>query len=131
MTTIQLEVSRDNLLQAVEQLETDELSDLLTDLLTLRARRHAPILSHEETELFQQINQWLTSEEQQQRASLQQSLEDESLNEVEHQQLIQLNEKAEWLNAQRVEALARLAMLRQTTLPQLIHDLGLEPAVDA
>lgn len=131
MTTIQLEVSRDNLLQAVEQLETEELSDLLTDLLTLRARRHAPVLSYEETELFQRINQWLTSEEQGRRANLQQRLEDETLTEMEHQELIQLNEKAEWLIAQRVEALAQLATLRQTTLPQLIHDLGLEPPADA
>ncbi|HEX6386985.1 MAG TPA: hypothetical protein VF177_20165 [Anaerolineae bacterium] len=131
MTTIQLEVSRDHLLQAIEQLETDELAELVTELLNLRARRYAPVLSHQETELFQRINQWLTAEEQQRRARLQQELEDETLTAVEHQELIQLNDKAEWLNAQRVEALAQLAALRQTTLAQLMRSLGLETPADA
>ena len=131
MTTIQLEVSRDHLLQAIEQLDRDELADLVAELLNLRARRYAPILSYTETELFQRINQWLTVEEQQRRARLQQKVEDETLTLSEHQELMQLNDKAEWLNAQRVEALAQLAALRQTTLPQLIQNLGLEGPVNA
>lgn len=131
MTTIQLEVSRDHLLQAIEQLETDDLAELVTELLNLRARRYAPILSHQETELFERINQWLTAEEQQQRARLQQKLEDETLTAAEHRELIQLNDKAERLNAQRIEALAQLAVLRQTTLPQLMYSLGLETPADA
>ncbi|MCI0398600.1 MAG: STAS/SEC14 domain-containing protein [Chloroflexi bacterium] len=126
MTTIQLEVSRDHLLQAIEQLDADELADLVSELLSLRARRYAQVLSHQETELFERINRWLTAEEQVRRARLQEKLEAETLTEQEHQELIELNEKAEWLNAQRVEALAELATLRQTTLAQLIHDLGLE-----
>jgi hypothetical protein len=131
MTTIQLEVSRDHLLQAIEQLETEDLAELVTELLNLRARRYAPVLSHQETELFERINQWLTTEEQQQRAGLQQKLEDETLTAAEHQELIQLNDKAEWLNTQRVEALAQLAALRQTTLPQLMRSLGLKTPADA
>ncbi len=131
MTTIQLEVSRDHLLQAIEQLDKDELSDLVAELLHLRDRRYAPVLSHEESELFQRINQWLTVAEQQQRARLQQKLEEETLTLSEHQELIQLNDKAEWLNVQRVEALAQLAALRQITLPQLMQNLGLEATVNA
>jgi hypothetical protein len=42
-----------------------------------------------------------------------------------------LNDKAEWLNTQRVEALAQLAALRQTTLPQLMRSLGLKTPADA
>lgn len=44
---------------------------------------------------------------------------------------MQLNDKTEWLNAQRVEALAGLAALRQTTLPQLMRSSGLETPTDA
>lgn len=66
MMTIQLEVSRDHLLQAIGQLETEELAQLVAELLNLRARRYAPVLSHQATELFERINQWLTAEEQQQ-----------------------------------------------------------------
>jgi hypothetical protein len=131
MTTIQIEVSRDRLPQAIDQLDADELSELVTELLNLRARRYVPVLSHEETELFQRINQWLTAEEQEQRFRLQQKLEDETLTATEQEELIQLNDKAEGLNAQRVEALAQLAALRQTTLPQLMRSLGLETPADA
>jgi len=126
MATIQLEVSRDNLLEAIEQLENDELSDLVTEILNVRARRYAPVLSHQETELFQRINQWLTPEEQQQLVELKQKLEDETLTGPEREKLLQLNEKAETINAQRFEALAQLAVLRQTTLSELMHLLGLE-----
>jgi hypothetical protein len=85
MTTIQLEVSRDTLLQAIEQLNADELSDLVSDLLYLRARRHAPVLSNQEAELFHRINRWLTAEEQTRRSELQRKLEAETLTEREHQ----------------------------------------------
>jgi hypothetical protein len=85
-------------------------------------------LSNEETELFQRINQWLSSEEQLKREELQQKLDDETLTGLEHQELSDLNDKAEWLNTQRVEALAQLATLRQTTLTELMHNLGLEMA---
>ncbi len=126
MATIQLEVSRDNLLEAIEQLENDELADLVTELLNVRARRFAPVLNQKETQIFQRINQWLTDDEQKKRAELQQKLEAETLSEKEHEELVQLNNKAEWLNVQRVEALAELATLRQTTLPEMIQVLGLE-----
>jgi hypothetical protein len=124
MTTIQLEVTHNHLLQAIEQLESEDLASLVSEMLYLRARRYAPVLSTKEAGLFQQINQWLTAEQQARRAELQQKLEDETLTESEHRALIELNETAEMLNAQRVEALAQLATLRQTTLPQLMRDLG-------
>ena len=130
MAMIQLEVSQEKLLQAIEQLDTDELADLVTGVLTLRARRYAPILSHQETELFQRINRRLSTEDQQKRSYLQQKLEEETLSTDEHQELTQLNDEAERLNVLRVEALAQLAALRQTTLPQLMHDLGLETLID-
>ena len=125
MATIQLEVSPDNILEALEQMENDELTDLVSKLLNVRASRYAPVLSNQETELFQHINQWLTTDEQLRRDELQQKLYEETLTDLEHQELIHLNDKAEWLNAQRVEALAQLATSRQITLPQLIQDLGL------
>jgi hypothetical protein len=42
-----------------------------------------------------------------------------------------LNETAEALNAERVEALAQLATLRQTTLDQLMQDLGIDLSAHA
>ena len=130
MTTIQLELSRDHLLHAVEQLETDELTDLIGELLTLRAKRYAPILTAEETTLLQKVNNWLLPEEQEKRARLQQKLADETISPIEHDVLVALNEKAEWLTTQRLETLSQLALLRQTTLPELIKQLGLETTIN-
>jgi len=47
MMTIQLEVSRDHLLQAIGQLETGELAKLVAELHNLRARLYDPVLSHQ------------------------------------------------------------------------------------
>lgn len=34
------------------------------------------------------------------------------------------------MNAERITALVTLAQLRQTTLPPLMHDLGIDPPTD-
>lgn len=131
MATIQLELSRDHLLQAIEQLDADDLTDLVSDVLHLRARRYAPILDNDESELFLLINQRLTAAQQAWRAELLDKLDEGTLTEIEHQELIQLNDETEILNAQRVEALSELAALRRITLPQLMHDLGLDTSANA
>lgn len=131
MATIQLEVSPKNLIEAVEQLEDDEFDNFAKEFLHVRARRYAPVLSRQETELFQRINHWLTPEEQQQLVELKQKLEDETLTESELEKLLRLNEKAEAINVQRFEALAQLADLRQITLSELMQSLGLETSANA
>ena len=130
MATIQLEVSREHLLEAIEQLENDELSDFVKEVLNVRARRFAPVLDHQESELFQKIYQWLTDEEQARRAVLIEKLEAETLTELEHQELLQLNEKVEWLNVQRLKAFSQLAELRQKTIDELMNDLGVKSLSD-
>ena len=130
MATIQLEISPKNLIEAVEQLEDDELSNFVKEVLHVRARRFAPVLNHQESELFQEINQWLTEEETQRRDKLLEKLDVETLTESEYKELLQLNDKVESLNVRRLEALVQLAVLRQTTLDQLMNDLGLNTLSD-
>lgn len=67
----------------------------------------------------------LTAEEQQRRAALQQKLEDGTLTTEEHQELIQLNDWAEWLNVQRLEALLKAGR----PLDAAIEDVGLADAI--
>ena len=128
MTTVQVELSRHALLQAIKQFDRDELSTFVDDILALRAQSRAPVLGRDETELFQRINRWLSAEGQARRAILLEKLEDETLTEAEHAELLRLNEQAEMLNAQRIEALSQLATLRLTTLPQVMRDLGVGSA---
>jgi hypothetical protein len=51
----------------------------------------------------------------------------DQLTPAEHQELIQLSQQVELLNVDRITHLIELAKHRQTTLPQLIKDLGLKP----
>jgi hypothetical protein len=130
MATIQLEVSRENLLEAIEQLENDELSDFVNEVLHVRARRFAPVLDHQESELFQKINQWLSEEETRRRDELLKKLDAETLTELEHEELMQLNDKVEWLNVQRLKAFIQLAELRQKTIEELMNDMGIKSLSD-
>ena len=61
MSVIQVDVqlSTRDLLQAAEQLDANELNTLVDALISLKARRHAPVLPQAEAELLQEINQGL------------------------------------------------------------------------
>ncbi len=131
MATIQVQVSREELLQAIQQLDKTEFAGLVTEILSLRAQRAAPILSADETALLQRVNQRLTDADQRRRAQLLENLAAETLTAEEHTELIRLNDEAERLNAQRLEALVQMAALRQVSLRQVMQDSGLEPETHA
>ena len=131
MATIQVQVSREELLQAIQQLDKTEFAGLVTEILSLRAQRAAPILSADETALLQRVNQRLTDADQRRRAQLLENLAAETLTAGGHTALIRLNAEAERLNAQRLEALVQMAALRQVSLRQVMQDSGLEPETHA
>ena len=131
MATIQVQASREELLQAIQQLDKTEFAGLVTEILSLRAQRAAPILSADETALLQRVNQHLTDADQRRRAQLLENLAAETLTAEEHTELIRLNDEAERLNAQRLEALVQMAALRQVSLRQVMQDSGLEPETHA
>lgn len=131
MATIQVQVSREELLQAIQQLDKTEFAGLVTEILSLRAQRAAPILLADETALLQRVNQHLTDADQRRRAQLLENLAAETLTAEEHTELIRLNDEAERLSAQRLEALVQLAALRQVSLRQVMQDSGLEPETHA
>jgi hypothetical protein len=51
----------------------------------------------------------------------------ETLTEAEHQTLIQLSSAIEAIGADRLEALATLAQIRQVSLTELMKMLGIQP----
>lgn len=116
---------RENIMQAAERLPVNELAHLVQDLLSLQARRQAPVLPTSEAELLLQINQGLTAEQQVRYEQLIEKRLAETLTSVEHQELMQLNQMIEQLNVARIKNLISLAQLRQTTLPQLMAELGI------
>ncbi len=120
-------MSIDELLSAVDRLSEPDLEILVNQVLLLRARRKAPVLTAEESELLVRINQGVPPDLHRHYQALAEKRDAETLTETEYQELLELSDRIEILAAQRVEALAKLAQLRQVSLLQVMADLGIKP----
>ena len=131
MPTVQVEaqLSADELLQAVRQLSKSELEQFVFQVVKLRAKQQAPSLHQSESELLQKINQGLPKDLQKRYGELVEKRRAEDLTSEEYQRLLDLSEQVEELEAQRVEYLAEMARLRQTSLPDLMNSLGIQSPV--
>lgn len=128
MALVQLETTPEQLLKAVAQLPSEELAAFVRQVMVLQAQRETPQLSPQESALLLQINQGLTASEQTRYAELITKREAETLSEPEYSELLALGEKAEAIQAKRLEALAELAKLRSIPLTELVQTLGLRPS---
>lgn len=133
MPTIQvtMELPSDELLKAVEQLSLSDLEQFAQQIVRLRARRRAPVLPRREAELLLKVNQSALPVNLQARCdALVAKRQEETLTPGEREELIHLTDQLGELNVHRLEYLAELARLRQTSLPALMEDLGIQvPAV--
>lgn len=125
MVHITTQVSSDELLSGVEQLSTSELDQFVHRVLALQAKRKATSLSQEETQLLLKINQGLPSEVQKRYDELSAKQREETISQSEHEELLELIEQIEKLDAERIRLLAELARIRQTSLSALMEDLGI------
>jgi hypothetical protein len=127
MSTIPIEVtiSSEQLLQAVERLPGGELNRFVAQVLTLQARRAAGALSKAESDLLVEINASWPLATQQRYEQLVARREEESITPDELQELIVLTELDEQHAVARLRALADLATLRGVTLAALMASLGL------
>ncbi len=127
-TTIRLEtqVSTDDLLHAVEHLPDSELQDFLERLWRLKAARVATHLTTNETLLLEKITNTIPSEVQKRFDDLVSKRNENTLSQIELQELLLLTDQIENLDAVRVEALATLAAIRNTDLQSLMLELGIK-----
>jgi hypothetical protein len=121
-------LSPDELLQAVQQLSPAELSGFVEKILALRADREAPRLSQEESDLLLAINEPIPADLQSQYNTLIAKRQSETLTNPEHEELRQLTDEIERREADRIEALRRLAGVRGTSLQKVMADLGIQSA---
>ncbi len=84
-------------------------------------------VSETEADLLQQINLGLSEETWQRYYQLRNKLQDETLLPDEQQALVSITTQIEAANVGRIEALMKLAELRNTTLDALMDELGLRP----
>src|SRR5713101_7195088 len=129
MSTVEVrsQVSLDELLNGVAQLETPELEHFISQVLTLRARRIAPCSPKEEAALLEKINQGLLPDVQQRYDELTAKRRAETLTPEEHQELLALIDRIERTDAERAQALTELAQLRKVSVTALRVQLGIRP----
>jgi len=127
MATIQIEaqVPTDRLLKAVGQLSQSDLEQFVFQVITLRAQRQAPHLPQAEADLLLTINQGLPTELEARYNELIAKRQAETLTQNEHNELTRLTDQVEELETRRIQCLAELARLHQTTLAALMQTLGI------
>jgi hypothetical protein len=129
MPTIHIEatLTPEKLIEAVEQLGPAELEAFTHSVMALRARRQAPSLSLSEAELLRRINEGAPPEMQRRYDELIAKRRAETLSPEEYEELLHMTEQMESIEVRRLECLAQLARLRQTSLPELMKELGIAP----
>ena len=120
-------MSIDELIKAANQLNEADLNQLLQQIVVLRARRKTPILPEEEAQLLLRINQGIPSDLRSSYQALREKRDAETLDDKEYESLIQLSNQIEQIGAQRLQALAKLAQIRQVSLLDLMENLGIQP----
>jgi hypothetical protein len=127
MSTVQVvsDVSFNELLTKVEQLSTPDLEKFVGNVLAVEARRRAPSLSKQETQLLQQINQGVPAEVRKRYRLLDEKLHDGTITSEEHQELSDIINRIELADAERIMHLIKLAQLRNTTVDSLMDQLGI------
>jgi hypothetical protein len=127
MPAIQVDVqlSTNKLLEAVERLNLSELERFLSRVLALQAQRKAPHLSVKESALLTKINQGLPLKIRTRLNQLVSKRRANTLTQEEHAELLRLIDHLEEAEARRAEALAQLAKLRGVSMTALMRELGI------
>lgn len=129
MPTVEVrsQVSLNDLLNGVAQLNSSDLEQFVSQVLALRAKRVAPSVSKQEAEILEKINRGLVQETQQRYNELVAKRQAEMLTDAEHQELLALIERIEKADAERVQALTKLAQLRNMSVKALMDTLNTLP----
>jgi hypothetical protein len=126
---VEAEVSREELLKAVEQLSPQELEQFVSQVLSLRARRESPALSATDSQLLLRVNRGLPEDLGRHYAELIARRQSENLDQNELAELRQLTNVVESFEADRVSALIDLARSRGISLETLMIDLGISAPI--
>lgn len=126
MTTVQVNIPQTVLIEAVEHLSLNALTEFVNDVLDLKARRVAPSLTVGEEELLRRIYSLQLSDVDNGRLlQLGEKLTTETISKAERAELETLTDESERLNAERIAAVAELATLRHKSLREMMQQLGL------
>ena len=119
------------MLQDLAQLTARQLDTVMQRAAALRLQKRKRVLSPRESDLLRLINRGLSPEKSARLEALQQKLRDETIARHEQAQLLRLTDELERLGAKRLQALMELAVIRKTTVPKLMNEMGLTAAAYA
>jgi hypothetical protein len=120
-----MQAATQQILRAIAELDEPELDDLFQQVLHLRAQRRVPSIDRAENDLLLTINQTLTFSRQNRFDQLVAKRQADTITDEELEELIELTDQAEQLNADRVMALVQLAKARNQSLKQVMQTLGI------
>jgi hypothetical protein len=119
---IKPELHFDESLKVVGQLNAGELEQLMSQVISLRAKRKSPGLSKKETELLLKINKELPVKTQKRFDELNKKRQAETLTPSEHKELLSLIERIEKSDSVRIGHMAELARIRGISLIDLMKE---------
>lgn len=123
---VHLEVTTENLLNAIAQMPESEFNRFVERAKQLRTKRKGRF-SDEEADLIHKINTIYSAEKRQRYDELYDKFKQETITPKERKELLKLSDEFEMLNAKRLEYLGELARMRGQTLKDVIKDLGMKP----
>jgi len=113
--------------QSLSILNVIELDQVMQEILTLRRKKLPTVLSQNETELLRKINTGAPTVIQKRYDFLVKKRNNETVNEAEYQELLELTAYMENMGVKRLEFLLELAKLRNISLDEVIEQLQLKP----
>ena len=125
---LEAQLSKEDLLTAVEQLSNSEIEEFMQNLIAFRAKKITSNLSEKEAELLLNINHILNQDIQKCYQLLIKKRQDEELTNNEYEELLNLTELVEKHQALRLKCLVELANLRGCSLEKLMSDLEIKPS---
>ena len=122
----EVQLSPEQLLQAVQQLSKPEFEQFFERLVELRSPLVAPTLSLTESELLAKINQPVLPAIHQRHHELMAKRRAQSITEREYDELLVLIDKLEKADAERIRCMRELARLRKVSFDEVIQQLGIK-----
>ena len=122
MPSIQIisKVTFEDLLNGVKALESNDFEQFIEKVMLIKAQRQADFTPKNEADLLQKVNQTLPFELLERYNFLQQKRATTTLSEIEFQELSDIIEQKELLNAERLKYLGELATIRKVSLRELM-----------
>ena len=127
MTPIEVQISPEQILSAIQKMPETDLDLLIRQVLQIRGQRQASNLSRTESDLLHRVTYCVPVELQTRFNELVKKRQAITINELELQELCDLNDRIELLEASRIKDLAQLAQLRSVSLLELMNQLKLTP----